>query len=181
MRSVVAFLLSLILCGPLLGGEFPTVNPPYKYRQWNYVRSGPFNGSCCFASVITLLKWQGQHQLARSVYRRFHGGQVPWTLDTSLDKVGVRFASTWGHNDVGFLAWSVRTRRGAAVAINGGRHMVCLVHLDKNWAGLIDNNDPRKVRWRKTPDFLLEWKDAGSWAVTPVYTPLPPLPPEKRR
>lgn len=175
--------LTLILL--TLGGaeavEYPTVNPPYKYRQWNYVRSGPWNGSCCFASVITLLKWQGEHRLAKTVYRRNHGGQVPWSLDKALDRAGVRFASTWGHNDTGFLAWALRTRRGAAVAIAGGRHMVALVHLDENWAGYIDNNDPRKVRWHRTHEFLRIWRDAGSWAVTPVYTPLPPLIPENPR
>ena len=58
----------------------------------------------------------------------------------------------------------------------GGRHMVALVHFDKDWAGILDNNATGKIIWIRRKTFLAEWLNSSSWAITPVYTPSPPLP-----
>lgn len=177
MRWFLAILIVFASTLPSVA-EYPTVNPPYSLRQWNY--SG---GSCSYASVITLLKWQGKYSLARTLRRYCHGGTNPEVLAAAIDRHGVRFAETVGRRDVAFLRWACQTRRGAAIAIYGeggnpytARHMICLVHLDSKWAGLLDNNDPRKVTWMPANQFIRHWIASGSWAVVPVYSPDPPLP-----
>ena len=101
----------------------------------------------------------------------FRAGGIGWSW---LE--GIRFAHTVGRNDVSFLEWACSTRRGAGVTVLGGRHMICLVHLDEKWAGILDNNDTSRIRWVPRKTFLAEWFNSNSWATTPVYSPAPPLP-----
>lgn len=55
--------------------------------------------------------------------------------------------------------------------------MVALVHLDKKWAGIIDNNDPGHVIWIPRKTFIAEWMNSESWAITYLMNPpAPPMP-----
>jgi len=40
----------------------------------------------------------------------------------------------------------------------------------------LDNNDINKITWVPRDTFVTEWQNSNGWAVTPVYTPAPPLP-----
>jgi len=155
--------------------EYPTVNLPVALRQANW-RGNEGEGSCVHASMISLLRWQGRHAMADYWRQTYGNGEWAAGLADKMDREGVRFAYTVGRNDVGFLEWACSTRRGCGVTVLGGRHMVCLVHLDEKWAGLLDNNDPRQITWVPRRTFLAEWLNSNSWAVTPVYAPAPPLP-----
>lgn len=158
--------------------DYPQVNVPYKLREKNY-----FGGSCSYASTITLLRWQGQYKIAAYVRNHCAGGSNPQVLNQSLDKCGVRYASTWGRQNVKFLEWACKTRRGACIGILGNsgnpyeaQHMLNLVHLDAKWAGFIDNNNTSQIAYMPRAEFIRHWLASGSWAVTPVYSPAPPLP-----
>lgn len=158
--------------------DVPQANVPYKLREKNYM-----GGSCSYASVITLLRWQGQYKLAGYVRARCAGGTNPEVLNAALDECGIRYASTWGRKNVAFLEWACKSRRGAAIGIlgNGGdpyqaEHMLNLVHLDAKWAGILDNNNTSQIAWMPREQFLRHWIASGSWAVVPVYSPAPPLP-----
>lgn len=154
--------------------ERPTVNVPEALRQINWAaRNG--DGSCTWASTITLLHWQGQYELARWLRRNYSGGEYPSSWMVKADRAGLRYALT-RDGDVSFLEWAMQTRRGAAVVVRGGAHMVNLVHLDEEWAGLVDNNAPSKVKWLKRDRFIAEWQSSNGWALTPVYSPAAPLP-----
>ena len=155
--------------------EYPTVNLPVALRQANW-RGNEGEGSCVHASMISLLRWQGRHAMADYWRRTYGNGEWAAGLADKLDREGVRFAYTVGRNDVGFLEWACSTRRGCGVTVLGGRHMICLVHLDEKWAGILDNNDPRQIKWVSRKTFLAEWFNSNSWATTPVYSPAPPLP-----
>lgn len=156
-------------------GEVPVVNLPYSLRQRNWA-SKPTQGSCVHATMCSLFNWQGHPRMAQWWRANHTDGDYPERLAGELDRAGVRWAGTWDRKDVSFLEWSIKTHRGCGVAIEGCKHMVALVHLDNNWAGLLDNNDTSRIIWVPRATFLAEWFNSRSWAVTPVYTPSPPLP-----
>ena len=155
--------------------EFPTVNLEQAFRQSNWVGSEG-EGSCVHASMISLFHFQGRHDLAEKWVRTYENGEWPEGLAAKFDKQGVRYAYTSGRNDVPFLEWACQTRRGCGVTVKGGKHMICLVHLDDKWAGLLDCNKVNEIRWVSRKTFLNEWFNSNSWAVTPVYSPPPPRP-----
>jgi hypothetical protein len=191
MRSVAVVLLLVAVAGcdgielrldskpvdpaPTTPIEYPTVNLPVALRQANW-RGNEGEGSCVHASMISLFRWQGRYATADHWRRTYGNGEWAEGLADKMNREGVRFAYTVGRNDVSFLEWACSTRRGCGATVLGGRHMVCLVHFDDKWAGILDNNDPRRITWVPRRTFLAEWLNSNSWAVTPVYAPAPPLP-----
>ena len=155
--------------------EYPTVNLPVALRQANW-RGSQGEGSCVHASMISLFRWQGRFAMADRWRWTYGNGEWAEGLADKMDRENIRFAYTTGRNDVQFLDWACTTRRGCGVTVLGGRHMVCLVHFDEKWAGILDNNDPRQITWVPRRTFLAEWFNSNSWAVTPVFSPAPPLP-----
>lgn len=165
---------------PAYESEYPTVNIDGALRQENWLGDED-EGSCVHATMIMLLRWQGRDDLADYWRGRYENGEWPEGLADKFDTEGVRYAYTSQGKDVSFLEWACRTRRGCGVTVQEGRHMVMLVHLDAERAGIIDNNRPGEIQWRSRESFLNEWFNSRSWAVTPVYTPPPPLPCEETR
>lgn len=156
--------------------EYPTVNLETVLRQKNW-RGRKGEGSCVHATTIMLLRWQGQYQWADYWKATYGDGEWPEGLASKFDAEGIQYAYTSGERNVHFLEWACQTRRGAGVTCMGGIHMVMLVHLDNEWAGIIDNNYPDEVKWYPRETFLQEWYNSNSWAVTPIIScPPPPLP-----
>ncbi len=156
-------------------GQYPQVDVPVRLRQENWL--GPDReGSCTFASMVTILRGQGRFKEAAWVRR--HGGDGCWPerMGKVLDKGHIRYAYTSGKGDVKWLEWACKTHRGCGVTVQRGEHMIALIHLDKKWAGLIDNNQTGHIIWVRRKTFIAEWMNSESWAVTPVYTPQPPAP-----
>jgi len=153
--------------------ECPVVNPPASLRQPNWF--GPKKtGSCCHAALITALNWQGQTELANWWKNNNGDGESPASMKHKLAKRGVSFSQTFGEHDVNFLKQACLTRRGAMVAVRNRTHMVFLIHINEEWVGIIDNNKTAKIIWRPTVEFLADWKESDSWAITPIYSPVPP-------
>jgi hypothetical protein len=160
---------------PAFQEEFPTINLIQALRQENWL--GDQNeGSCVHASLIAAFRWQGRDDLADMWRERYENGEYPDGLNEKLDKEGVRYAVTSQENDVAFLEWAIRTRRGCCVTVMGGAHMVLLVGLNAERASVIDNNHPEKIIHMSRESFISEWCNSRSWAVTPVYTPPAPKP-----
>ncbi len=154
--------------------ERPRVNPPAAIRQENWVSNG--SGSCVHASIITLFRWQGRYQMADHWRKTYGSGETADDLAAKFDREGIRYAYTYGEDDVEFLEWACSTRRGCGVTVQGGVHMVDLVHLDDKWAAILDDNVPDHYTWVPRERFLSEWKSSNSWAVTICYSPAAPLP-----
>jgi hypothetical protein len=166
----------LLLCVLLVGctqAEYPTVNVPPSLRQVNWVSHISREGSCTHASVINLFRWQGRINTASYWRSQYSGGETPSSLEAKLRAEGIRFASTT--NDVRFLEWACNTRRGCGVMVNGGKHMVALVHLDSINAGILDPNDPQNIIYVPREQFISEWLNSSGYAVAVVYTPAPPI------
>lgn len=157
--------------------DSPAVDLPHGWRRRNWSPRG--EGSCVHASMVMLMHWQGKHELADWWQNTYDGGEMAENLAQKLEAAGVRFGET-RVGDVAFLEWACRTRRGAAVSISSN-HMVCLVHLDDEHAGILDNNDITQLQWYSREDFLQRWQGSyHRWAVTPVYNPPPPKPIHRR-
>lgn len=154
--------------------ERPTVNVPYGLRQENWL-GRKREGSCTWATTISLLRWQGRYRTADWVRKNRGDGEWPEHMAGGLDSAGIRYAYITD-GDVKFLEWACRTRRGCGITVQGGAHMVALVHLDSQWAALLDNNDIEKFIWVPRAALLAEWEASHGWAVAPIYTPTAPLP-----
>lgn len=200
LRITTLLLLTIVGCtgcdgsGPELRGrsclERPVVNLPASLRQQNWVAitaDGQELGSCAHAELVSLLVWENRPETALR-WRRTHGGGVTTAdMHAKLDAAGIRYAATHGRCDVSFLEWSLATRRGCAVCVPGWvptwspgcekwTHMLLLADSTPTHYGLIDCNDTSHLYWINRGYFLREWKSAGSWALSPLYSPLPPLP-----
>jgi len=154
--------------------EYPTVNVPLDMRQSNWLGSQR-EGSCVHASMISLFRWQGRYNTADYWRKTYGNGEWPEDLATKFNREKIRYAYTT-NGDVRFLEWACRTRRGCGITVMGGAHMVALVHLDAQWAAILDNNSVSKYRWVPRETLIAEWKASHGWAVTPIYTPAAPLP-----
>jgi hypothetical protein len=154
--------------------ERPTVNVPLADRQANWIGS-QHQGSCTWATMVSLLRWQGRHRTADWIRSHYGDGEWPEDYAAKLDKAGVRYAYVT-NGDVRFLEVACRTRRGCGITIMGGAHFVALVHLDARWAAILDNNNVEKFIWVPRETLIAEWKASYGWAVTPIYTPAAPLP-----
>ena len=169
MRQLLLFVLLLTGCEQTIHQEYPVANVPLALRQENYA-----GGSCVWASTVTLLNWQGQPLLARQV-RGITGGALPGSHTSELDRLGVRYAYVT-NGDEKFLEWAIRTRRGAGIVWNDGRHMINLVELNQSTAVILDNNSVTSLTEMPREKMLREWRAAGGWAFSVVYSPTAPLP-----
>jgi hypothetical protein len=165
--------------------EVPVVNLPMELRQSNYTccRRHPGNGSCVHVSWIMLLQWQNKPELAAWWKSHYKGGEGYEEFCQRNNAAGITYASTSNENNVAFLEWAIKTRRGCIVGVGvtkvkklGPTHMVCLVHLDSERAGILDNNDIKQIHWMPRDKFLAWWQQSYSWASTPLYSPAAPLP-----
>ena len=155
--------------------EYPTVNIEKYLRQRNWIgREG--QGSCTHASLIMLMRHMGKTEAAEYWRQKYGDGETFDSLTAKLDSEGFRWAGTCREHDTNFLEWAIATRRAALVTCKGGAHAILLVHLDKNWAGIVDNNAPEKIIWVPRKQFLSEWGSSNSWGITLVYSPPPPRP-----
>lgn len=169
-------LCAAVLCVAAVcqAGERPVVNVPPAMRQANWL--GRFGqGSCVHAANISLFRWDGREATAAMWIGKYGDGEMPSSFAAKLEAEGIRYAYVT-NGDVSFLEWACRTRRGCGITVRGGVHMVALVHLDSQWAAILDNNSVGEFIWVPRKALIAEWKASYGWAVTPVYTPAAPLP-----
>lgn len=155
--------------------QIPRIDIEKELRQKNW-RGPEGEGSCTHATILTILRHLGQEELADDWRQKYGDGEYFESLAAKLDSEGVRWAGTYRKNDVPFLEWAISTHRGCLVTCKGGAHAILLVHLDQHRAGLIDNNRPDELLWVSRPQFLSEWVNSSSWAMTIVATPPCPRP-----
>jgi hypothetical protein len=184
MRRIATLILASLLLVSVGRCEVPTVNLPLDLRQANWVgESG--EGSCVHAAIVNLLRWQQEYAEADHWHDTYANGEYAddsWNYGDNLarkfNSEGVPYAYTV-EGDVKFLEWAISTRRGAGITVKGGRHMVVLVYLDNEKAGLLDSNDVSHVIYVDRDRLIAEWQNSHGWAVTTLYSPAPPLPVRK--
>ena len=148
---------------------------PPALRQSNWG-----GGSCVHASTVSLLRWQGQFEMAGWWWRNYGGGESIGRLVRRMEAAGLRYAYVT-NGDVSFLEWCMRTGRGAGIFYKP-MHAINLVGLDQQYAYLLDNNyvtyPERNGHWERVERSVFErrWRGYGGVAWTLVYQPPPPLP-----
>ena len=147
---------------------------PLAWRRKNWTGNRG-QGSCVHAALVHLWHWQGRHDLAERWAASHGNGETADSVTAKLDAAGLKFAETRA-GDEAFLEWAIRTRRGAAVVVQKGAHMVNLVGLDRQEVQILDSNFPERIQHWPRDDFLRDWKQSGGWAITPLETPPPPDP-----
>jgi hypothetical protein len=149
--------------------EMPIVDIPENVRVKNYA-----GGSCVYASTESAFMQVNAPDWA-AYYRQEHsGGSGAETLGRYLTKDGVRYVQTTS-GDVSVLEWAMRTRRMVIIAYHPS-HYVNLVHLDSQWAGILNNNHVHDIEWISASEFIRNWKGYGGEATVLLYDPIPPLP-----
>lgn len=141
-------------------------------RNWT-ARNG--EGSCAWASLVNLLRWNGQYGLADWVRANRSGGATRVSVNATLDRIQFPYAETVA-GDAQFLERACATRRGACVVVDGGSHMINLVGLDAEHAYVLGNATKPYIHSQPRAEFLANWKTAGGWAFTLVLAPPPPKP-----
>ena len=144
-------------------------------------------GLCVFASMDMDARWQRIPQLIDIIHKIERGGGYP----EKVEKVVAQFANgteiaQYEGADPAFLELGLKTGRGVCVTYGYGKlynyatiaHMVLLTHLDKEWAAIIDNNDPLHHTWMSRAEFLKRWVHprGQGWAFVLITPPPPPAP-----
>lgn len=143
------------------------------------------DGSCVHASLRMLLNWQGQTEIADNWLKTYPGGGED--LDSIKKKCDPYIRYAVG-KDYEWVKKACATHRGCIIGMSVekdflffdwtiGYHCVVVAYADDHQVALIDPNTSEKPRWVSKEWFMKVWNKGGHWALTPVYTPSPPIPP----
>jgi hypothetical protein len=132
-------------------------------------------GSCVHASTVSLLRWQGQYEVADWWRNQYSGGESDSRLIARMEAAGLRYAYT-DTGDAAFIEWCCRTRRGAGIFYKP-RHCVNVVDMTDGVVSILDNNAVDHYERIPREQFLRDWQNRyGGFAFTVVYDPPPPIP-----
>lgn len=149
--------------------------PAMRTKNWG-------GGSCVHASTVSLLKWQGQYEMADWWRETYIGGEYATRLVNRMEQAGLRYAYT-SEGDMQFLEWAHRNRLGAGLFFFPA-HAINFVGMDDKYVYLLDNNnvsypeDRGHYRRIDIGTFRRKWRDYyGGFAWTIVSLSPPPPPP----
>lgn len=143
---------------------------PVPLREENYD-----GGSCVHASLVTLLRWQGQFELADWWREEYNEGEYLDRVIKRMEAAGLRYA-VGDFGDEEFLEWACRNRLGAVIFFKP-YHSINIVGMNDTTVTLLDNNHIFEYEVIPRDKFMYAWKNYfGGVAFTPVYTPAPPYP-----
>jgi hypothetical protein len=164
------------------------IDYPEKYRAKN-VGGRDGAGLCVFTSIMHSARWQLEPSLYdfQDKMRQEAGGGWPGKVDMMIPKYGqgVDYLQYEGR-DMTVLAVALRSGRLPSVTYSGRdphyrgsiAHMVNLVHLDAEWACILDNNfiGANDLVWMTPTEFFDRWSGKGSgWAVVLLKAPPQPF------
>lgn len=153
-------------------------------------------GMCVMSSIEMAARYQNLEQLRglRDWCARQPGGGYPTKVDRQLREfcqqrhINVPRYIQYEGGSMDIMKLALRTGRMVAVTYSGRdrvrysgsiAHMVCLVHLDDNWACISDNNaiGDNEFLWMSPAEFKDRWASGGGgWAFIFLTPPPPPAP-----
>jgi len=142
---------------------------PPELRERNYA-----GGSCVHAAFVACLRMQGREEEAERWRRTFAGGEYASRLISRANGAGLRVAYT-RDGEAEFLEWCHRTRRPCVIFYKPS-HAIVFVGYQDGRAVLMDNNHPSRLEYVEKQRFIRAWRGYGGFALTPVYSPAPPIP-----
>jgi hypothetical protein len=151
-------------------------------------------GMCVMSSIEMASRWANlvEFRGLRNWCAKEAGGGYPKKVDDQIARFAKEFEVEeapsylqYEGDDLEFLKLVLKTYRMAAVTYSGRdgvrykgpiAHMVCLVHLDDDWAAIYDNNGkPGDLLWMTPREFKDRWLGGGNGWVF-VWTAPPPPP-----
>ncbi|HYV40107.1 MAG TPA: hypothetical protein VE988_30755 [Gemmataceae bacterium] len=195
-RLLISSLLVLVLAfhcqaAPTLGGPIAPdgktkvmIDFPLSLRKEN-VGGRDGAGLCVFTSIMHSARWQKETPLEdfQTLMRKELGGGWPEKVDKMIGKYagGVDYFQYEGR-DLLVLQMALQSGRLPSVTYSGRdphykgsvSHMVNLVHLDEQWACILDNNfiGADQLVWMTPKEFVDRWGGKGSgWTVILLKEP----------
>jgi len=151
-------------------------------------------GMCVMSSIEMASRWQNLEKLRglRDWCAKQPGGGYPSKVDKQLQEYFKKLGETkeyvqYEGSDISILRVALATGRFPAVTYAGRdkvrysgtiAHMVCLAHLDEQYAAIYDNNGkPGEIIWMSPEEFKSRWLyDGSGWAFIWLAPPPPPVP-----
>lgn len=159
--------------------ETPAVNPPLAIRQKNWLGGpGAREGSCAHASLISMLHWQNQFQLAQRWKATYGGGEYASRMRQRLDGFGVKYAYTENAN-LALLDYAHETRRGALLWWKTAHCCTFVGWVEVNgqtYAAILDNNSVEHYELTERSEFHRRWASYGGFALCVLGDPPSPPP-----
>ena len=152
-------------------------------------------GMCVMSSIEMSARWANLESLRglRDWAAKQPGGGWPGKVDKQLEA----YFKEFNLPSTVYLQYEGKDLQMLRVILDGGRfpsvtysgrdkvryssriaHMVCLAHLDSNFAAIWDNNgNPGELLWMTPKEFSDRWLDGSSgWAFVWIAPPPPPVP-----
>ena len=151
-------------------------------------------GMCVMSSIEMAARWQNLEPLRglRDWCAKQPGGGYPSKVDKQLREYFSKINQNHDYvqyegTDLSILRLALKTGRFPAITYAGRdkvrysgsiAHMVCLAHLDDEYAAIWDNNGkPGELIWMTPDEFKSRWIEGGSgWAFVWIAPPPPPVP-----
>lgn len=173
--------------GNVHGGVEVQIDLPKSQHVHNVAAPKDGLGNCVWASGDMCARWHNVRELIDLVHKVEYGGGYPGKVDKIFKELApnLKYVQYEG-NDPAILDKALSENHAAGVTYGYGerygmqkiQHMVLLVHFDKKWAAIIDNNFPGTFEWMPREEFLKRWKHGTGqgWAYVMLAPPPPPPP-----
>jgi hypothetical protein len=173
--------------GPVHEGVEVVVDLPKEQHVRNFGAPEDGQGLCVFASMDMAARWHHMHELIDVIHKVRKGGGWPEKVRDVIGELAPQrhFVQYEGVSP-SILDASMAARSPVCVTYGyspryGNQtiyHMVILVHLDAEWAAIVDNNFPGTFEWMSRTEFIKRWCHPGhkGWAYTFLEAPPPPIP-----
>lgn len=156
------------------------IPPQVAKRNWVGIKG---EGSCAWASLITVLRYQNEDGLARRVERNADSGATVRDLEAMARKAGIRYVYTENGrtfpgrslsgkilSGADLLVWASQTRRGGVIWYKPA-HACAFLGFEGDYAYIRDPNRPTVRERIQKQKFLQRWKQYGGVLFSPVHTP----------
>lgn len=172
-----------------------TTELPLDQRMRNIGSHVDGAGMCVSTSMTHQARWQNMREWVqfRDWCAKFPGGGYPSKMEKQVKQfsaekgLSVPAYIQYEGTDTAILKLALATGRMPSVTYSGRdgvryrgtiAHMVNLVHLDDQWAAIMDNNGkPEDLIWMSPEEFKDRWTSGGGgWAFIWLTTPPPPPP-----
>lgn len=178
-----------VIDGPTHEGVDITIDLPAEMHVRNFGAPDDNAGLCVFASMTMGARWHNIRALDDVIHKLKKGGGWPEKVDQVIKQFAPKLDYVqYEGTDPAILDKAMAEQRMCHVTYGYGErykmqtiyHMVCLVHLDANWAVVLDNNFPgaAKYEWMPRAEFLKRWvhPSGQGWAYVFLAPPPPPIP-----
>jgi hypothetical protein len=173
--------------GPTYHGVEIEIDLPAAQHIKNFGAPADGKGLCVFASLSMAARWHNLRALFDLIHEIQEGGGWPEKVDAVLKQhaPGVEYVQYEG-TDPAILDRALGEGHMVCITYGYGEryqmqtiyHMVCLVHLDRELAAILDNNFPGTYEWMPRAEALRRFchPDGKFWAVVFMAPPPPPIP-----